>query len=115
MHQFSYADIVGDAVSLVRQQEAEAMDHAVVLLQEAKSKGSRSREAVDAVLYLRRLWSFFIEDLAKPENDLPEALRADLISIGLWIIRETEKIRRHDSENFDGLIEINRTIRAGLA
>ncbi|MFC5069736.1 flagellar biosynthesis regulator FlaF [Flaviflagellibacter deserti] len=115
MHQFSYADIVGDAVSLSRQHEAMAMDRAVELLELAKTKGSKSREAIDAVLYLRRLWSYLIEDLAQPENDLPEALRADLISIGLWIIKEAEQIRRHESENFDGLIEINGIIRAGLA
>lgn len=115
MHQFSYADIVGDAVSLSRQHEAMAMDRAVELLELAKPKGSRSREAIEAVLYLRRLWSYLIEDLAQPENDLPEALRADLISIGLWIIKEAEQIRRNESENFDGLIEINGIIRAGLA
>ena len=114
MHQFSYADIVGDAVNLARQHEAEAMDHAVELLKRARTKGSRSREAVDAILYLRRLWSYLIEDLARPENDLPEKLRADLISIGLWVIRESEQIRRNESENFDGLIEINGIIRAGL-
>ncbi len=115
MHQFSYADIVGDAVSLARQHEAEAMDHAVELLQRAKAKGSRSREATDAVVYIRRLWSYLIEDLASPDNDLPDRLRADLISIGLWIIKEAEQIRRNESENFDGLIEINGIIRAGLA
>ena len=72
-------------------------------------------EAVDALHYLRRLWSLLVEDLAKPENDLPEQLRADLISIGLWVIREAEQIRLEKSTNFRGLIEVSQNIRDGLA
>jgi len=56
-----------------------------------------------------------IEDLAKPENDLPEQLRADLISIGLWVIREAEEIRLEKSTNFKGIIEVSENIRDGLA
>ena len=114
MHQFSYADIVGDATNASRQQEQLAFGQAIEMLEAAKTKGNQSREAIEAVLYLRRLWSYLIEDLAQPENDLPEALRADLISIGLWVMKEAEQIRLFKSENFDGLIEINGIIRRGL-
>ncbi|WP_425284352.1 flagellar biosynthesis regulator FlaF [Methylocapsa palsarum] len=55
-----------------------------------------------------------IEDLTAADNDLPEALRANLVSIGLWIIKETDLIRCGSSENFCGLIEICATIRDGL-
>jgi flagellar protein FlaF len=56
-----------------------------------------------------------MEDLSKPENDLPERLRADLISIGLWIMREAEDIRLEKSSNFRGIIEVSQNIRDGLA
>ena len=49
-----------------------------------------------------------------PENDLPQALRADLISIGLWVMREAEQIRLEKSTNFKGIIEVSATIRDGL-
>ena len=62
----------------------------------------RSREAIEAVLFVRRLWGILIEDLARPENDLPQTLRADLISIGLWIMREAEQIRLEASEQLQG-------------
>jgi flagellar biosynthesis activator protein FlaF len=52
--------------------------------------------------------------LAKPENDLPQTLRAELISIGLWIMREAEQIRLETSTNFKGLIEVSTAIRDGL-
>ena len=114
MHQFSYADIVGEATNVSRQQERLAFGQAIEMLEHAKIKGNQSREAAEAVHYLRRLWSYLIEDLAQPENDLPENLRADLISIGLWVMKEAEQIRLFKSNNFDGLIEINGIIRQGL-
>jgi flagellar biosynthesis activator protein FlaF len=114
MHQFSYADIVGDATNASRHQEQLAFGQAIDMLEAAKTAGIKSREAIEAIFYLRRLWSHLIEDLAQPENDLPETLRADLISIGLWVMKEAEQIRLFKSENFDGLIEINGIIRAGL-
>ena len=82
------------------------------------SRGSRprrgSREAFEASNYLNRLWSVLIEDLASPENDLPPATRADLISIGLWVLREIECIRLGQSENFSALIDVTKSIREGL-
>jgi flagellar protein FlaF len=45
---------------------------------------------------------------------LPQALRADLISIGLWIMREAEQIRLEKSANFKGIIEVSAAIRDGL-
>jgi flagellar protein FlaF len=56
----------------------------------------------------------FLEDLSRPENDLPETLRADLISIGIWITKEIKLMRIAKSENFGGLIEICAIIRDGL-
>ena len=66
------------------------------------------------MLFVRRLWGYLIEDLAKPENDLPQSLRAELISIGLWIMREAEQIRLETSSNFKGIIEVSTAIRDGL-
>jgi flagellar protein FlaF len=63
---------------------------------------------------VRQLWTILIEDLAHPENDLPEALRADLISIGLWVTKEAEQIRQKKSANFAGVIDICSIIRDGL-
>ncbi len=55
-----------------------------------------------------------VEDLANPENALPEELRAALISIGLWIMREAEAIRLGRSDDFSAMIEITAMIRDGL-
>ena len=63
---------------------------------------------------MNRVWTSFIEDLGSPENELPMELRANLISIGLWLLREAEEVRQGRSENFEGLIEVSQIIRDGI-
>ncbi|HJZ43907.1 MAG TPA: flagellar biosynthesis regulator FlaF [Hyphomicrobiaceae bacterium] len=114
MYQFSYAEVLDETPKGARERERQALDRSIELLREAEKNGANSREAIEAVLYVRRLWGYLIEDLARPENDLPKPLRADLISIGLWIVREAEQIRLEKSENFKGLIDVSTSIRDGL-
>jgi len=114
MYQFPYAEVLEETPQTARAREREAIQHSIDLLQAADKAGVQSREAVDALLFVRRLWSVLIEDLGKPENDLPKQLRADLISIGLWIMREAEQIRLEKSSNFKGIIEVSQSIRDGL-
>lgn len=115
MYRFSYAEVLEDTPQTARQRERIALEHSIELLQAAEQKGANSREAVDAIYYLRRLWAVFIEDLAKPENELPKGLRADLISVGLWLMREADEIRQGRSTNFKGLIDVSRLVAEGLA
>lgn len=110
----AYAEILEDTPKLARERERLAFERAIDLLEQAAAKGSRSREAFEASNYLNRLWSVLIEDLASPENDLPPATRADLISIGIWVLREMECIRLGRLENFFALIDVTKSIREGL-
>jgi flagellar protein FlaF len=114
MYQFSYAEVLEETPQTARQRERHAIEHSIQLLLAAEKAGVRSREAVEALHFVPRLWSVLIEDLAKTENDLPQQLRADLISIGLWIMRESEEIRQGRSENFEGIIQVTRAIAEGL-
>jgi flagellar protein FlaF len=114
MYQFSYAEVLDETPRSARERERQAIEHSIELLRTAEAAGVQSREAVEALLFVRRLWGFFIEDLARPENDLSHALRANLISIGVWVLREVEQIRLEKSSNFKGLIEVSESIRDGL-
>lgn len=114
MYQFSYAEVLDETPQGARERERQAIDRSLELLRSAEAAGVSSREAVEAILFVRRLWGYLIEDLARPDNDLPQKLRADLISIGLWIIREAEQIRLEASSNFKGLIDVSTAIRDGL-
>ena len=102
MYQFSYAEVLDETPQGARQRERQAIERSIELLQAADKAGAQSREAVEALLFVRKLWSILIEDLAKAENDLPQQLRADLISIGLWVMREAEQIRLEKSDELQG-------------
>jgi flagellar biosynthesis activator protein FlaF len=114
MYKFSYEETLNDSGSRHRENERLAIEQSVALLKSAEKAGPRSRESVDAILFLNRLWSFFLEDLAKPENGLPEEVRAKLISIGIWMLKEAEAISNGKSRNFAALIDVSNVIAEGL-
>lgn len=114
MYKFSYEEALSDSGSRQRENERQAIEQSVALLRSAERAGPHSREAVDAIIFLNRLWSFFLEDLAKPENGLPDDVRAKIISIGIWVLKEAEAISNGKSRNFAGLIDVSNVIAEGL-
>ncbi len=111
MYQFSYSEVAEDSPQEMRGMERRVLDQAIALLGVARDKGPGSRELVDALFFYRRLWSIFMDDLANPENELPEELRAGLISIGIWIVKEIELIRSGKANDLTAMIEISEIIR----
>lgn len=111
----SYDTIIEDGGRQARGREQRALNHGIDLLKRLQSGDVAASEDDEALLYIRRLWTFFVEDLANPRNGLPEKLRADLISIGLWIIKEAERLREEQSSDVQELVEINAVIRDALA
>ncbi|GLR85174.1 flagellar biosynthesis regulatory protein FlaF [Bradyrhizobium iriomotense] len=110
----AYEAVVEDSSLEARGRERMALTLGIDRL-ERLGKGSFSAEdLVETLLYVRRLWAIFIEDLSHPENGLPEQLRADIISIGLWVIKEADRLRAEKSNDVVQLVEINRVIRDAL-
>ena len=62
----------------------------------------------------RRLWNILSADCATPENGLPIALRAQIISLALWVARYSSQVLREDAD-ISPLIDVNRTMMEGLA
>ena len=96
------------------ERESSAIEHSISLLKTAQEHGAGSRESLEAMMFTRRLWGIFIEDLASPANELTPEMRANIISIGLWIMRESEEIRLGRSDNIEGVIDISKIILEGL-
>ncbi|MCS4088944.1 flagellar biosynthesis regulator FlaF [Rhizobium sp. BK176] len=115
MYQFAYAEAMEYSVSNSKSREREAFDKSISLLTAAANQKRYSRIAIEAITYTRQLWSALIDDLSSPDNQLTEQVRANLISIGIWIFGEMDKIRKQVSANFQGIIDIMTTIRNGLA
>ncbi len=114
MYQSSYAEVLEDDQTAARQIEALALGRAIEMLGRAAAAKSPSREGVEALHFTRQLWMTFINELASPENALPAAVRANMISIGLWVLREAEAIRLETSTNYAGIADICAIIRDGL-
>ena len=93
MYEFAYNDVIEDSHQTLRARERAAMDRVIEMLRAAQEKGPQSRELIDALFYLRRLWMIFIDDLKDPNNELPAQLRAGIISIGFWMMKEIDRVR----------------------
>ncbi|MFD1745999.1 flagellar biosynthesis regulator FlaF [Rhizobium helianthi] len=114
MYQFSYAEIMEDDIADAKSRERQALDRTIELLKAARDAEDYSGATVEALFFTRRVWIRFIEDLRQPENELNVELRANLISIAIWILKECEQIRRRQSSNFQGIIDVTTIIRDGL-
>ena len=114
MYKLAYSEIVIEAPAEGRATERLAIAHSIELMEAADAAGLRSRETLVALNFLRSLWTILIEDLASAKNVLPQMVRAQLISIGLSILRQAEDIRLERQANFSKLIEISRPIMEGL-
>ena len=114
MYQFSYAEIMEDGVADAKDRERQALERSIDLLVAARDGRSQPQKTIEAVYYTRRVWIRFIEDLNQPENELGLELRANLISIAIWILKECERIRTRQSDNFQGIIDVTTIIKDGL-
>lgn len=62
----------------------------------------------------RKLWNVLSADCSVPENQLPLALRAQIISLALWVAKYSSSVLR-DGADIGPLIDINRSMMEGLA
>lgn len=114
MYRFAYSEILEDAPQLARERERLAFDRALHLLRTAEAGGATGQERTAAIGFVQELWNVLINDLLDPENALPDALKADLVSIGSWIMREVGEALNAPERSLKALIEVNTSIRDGL-
>jgi flagellar biosynthesis regulator FlaF len=109
MSQASRAYAVSAAHRSLREQEADVFRRANAALREGASTGPLGR--VRALADNGRLWAAVLDLLRDPASPLPEALRANIISVGLTVQREMQQ----EVPNFEFLISVNENIAAGLS
>jgi flagellar protein FlaF len=80
---------------------------------DAERDPANGSKIVDAALWNRRVWGALKVDLLNEENRLPPDLRGKLVSIALFIERETSEILAFKSD-LSWVIGINKTIMDGL-
>ncbi len=70
--------------------------------------------ALMPVLYRNReMWFTFSTDCSSSANQLPDTLRASIVSLALWVSRYTSDVVSGKDE-IDALIDVNRMIIEGL-
>ena len=69
---------------------------------------------MDALHWNRRMWSALADDCSQASNQLPDATKAQIISLSLFVHRHTSQVMRREAD-LDTLIDLNRTMMQGLA
>ena len=86
--------------------------HALIEASKADEKDFKTR--IDALDWNRRLWSTLATDCANPDNAMDKGLRAQIISISLFVSRHSSAVMRGE-DTFEALIDINKMVMQGLA
>ncbi|MFZ4686551.1 MAG: flagellar biosynthesis regulator FlaF [Hyphomonadaceae bacterium] len=84
------------------------------LIDAASLPESEIGRRAEALATNRRLWSLLAADCAVEGNSLPQSLRAQIISLSLFIDRHSSAVLRQGAA-IDVLVDINRSIMQGLA
>lgn len=92
-----------------RAQEADVFRRANAALRQsgAVSNGAQTRALADN----GRLWIAVIDLVRDPANQLPEPIRASIISVGLAVQREMSR----SEPDIEFLVSVNENIAAGLS
>ena len=82
-------------------------------LQDVEGEPRGSAKLVEAVDWNRRLWNALATDCSDQDNRLSREVRAQIISLSLWVHRYSSQVIR-ERLSVEPLVEINRTIMQGL-
>jgi len=104
-----------------REIEAQALLKAANKLQDVlNNKDETGERTKDALLFNRKLWSIFMSDALRDENNpQPLEMRQKIANIGMFVLTQTTALQLNplnpQAEHFRSLIEINRNLAAGLS
>ena len=98
-----------------REVEAMAFTKAALMLEDAKKHAGNVTEYSKALRFNHLLWTIIQADLTDPENQLPPEIKANVMSLSIFVDKQTTKaLRSHTPTDLDVLININRNLAAGL-
>ena len=82
-------------------------------LMDVEHKESSDKEFYGAVDWNRRLWSTLQFDLAAEDNQLPDDLKAKLLSLAIWVDKHSSLAMKGKAK-LAPLISVNRSRMEGL-
>lgn len=81
---------------------------------DARDIARHDARVIDAIGRNRELWALLAGDCAEDGNGLPPTVRAQIISLSLFVTRYSSEVMSKGAD-MGPLIDINRTIMEGLA
>ncbi len=98
-----------------REMDAAAFSQAAYVMDQARQKLDDKELGERALKYNQMLWSIVQADVSQSDNALPEELKANLMSLSIYVDKQTTKgLSNPSDELFDGLISMNLNIAEGL-
>ncbi|MBT5524964.1 MAG: flagellar biosynthesis regulator FlaF [Rhodospirillaceae bacterium] len=79
-----------------------------------KAEDANHADVVRTVHWNRRLWLTLQADCASESNQLPDATRAGIISLAIWVDKHSRKVLKREAD-LQPMIEVNRNIMEGLS
>ena len=80
---------------------------------DAETDPVKMSQVASALNWNKQVWDVFVEDCGTAGNQLPRDLRAAIVSLGIWVTRETATALEGGGD-IDTLIAVNRDIMKGL-
>ena len=74
----------------------------------------KMRLVAEALNWNNEVWTAFMDDCRSSDNRLPEKLRGGILSLAIWVGKETKLAMNGDSD-LEMLIAVNRDIMKGLS
>ena len=103
------------AAFLPRQVEATAFAKAAALLAEAAARVQEFDAYRAALRFNRLIWTLIQADLARPDNGLSDQVKAKLLSLSVFVDKQTvAALAAPSAARLEPLIEIDRNIAQGL-
>lgn len=101
-----------------RELEAAVLMKAAALLRHAQAQwasAQRDRLLDEALRFNQRIWTFFQVSLADPENRLPDAIKAQVLTLSAYVDRRIFEVMAFpEPDKLSVLIAINTNLAAGL-
>jgi len=90
-----------------------ALINAQKIESEIRSDPTKMAQFADALNWNNQVWDLFADDCGTAGNQLPKELRGAIVSLGIWVKKETQAALNGDGD-LASLIAVNRDIMKGL-
>ena len=80
---------------------------------DAQKRGTTGVPLFDTIDWNRQVWTALASDCLDDANRLPESLRAQIVSLSMWVAKYSKEVQRKGAP-LDPLINVNRSIMQGL-